>query len=881
MLHDSSAPVAFAPLRPTRVGGYGSILAARVLAMWNGGWDINVLVLLQADLHALGAAACEPRHARLGQVTAAIAALLQTALTQPRLPNEHEARHLASYAAALREVCAELAESEPVERMQRGNVARAERPPTGYWQRWHDAAPVAGNANAGKPYLVSVFPPKPHKGLAVTVPENQEPPNRGNVSKESSTVLAKRAYHLTEGGPIFCELGPRMEAEGAEMEILDSADELIELLGALPPELVIVDSAFIEDIERIGHAAQKVRDHVGSHLCLAMILERDELALRLRARRAGADALVVAPASVDDILRVLRAVAVPPAGDPYRILIVEDDRAQGVFAESVLRNAGMDARVVEDPLVVLDTLRTFKPDLILMDLYMPRCNGMELTTLIREQPEFLHTPIVFLSGESDQEVQFEVIDAGADDFLAKPVRPRHLIAAVQNRVQRARVLANRGHAPGDDRDARTGLHHRDILMLHLQDMIAAKKGSATGGAATGAPPKPGGLLFLEVEAAVQIRERHGLAALEQVLADVGHVLADKAPADGYAARLGDASFLVVDGAASLSTLEAGAARLRAELMQHAFTVDGKPLRLRISVGICPFAAVPADVGAVLNASERACRTARNTDRGIACYEPPKDAEREAQAGLEHSIRSAIDEAGFEFVYQPIVAVQGGEEAQFQCLLRLRDSDGKVHQAGAIVPVAERRGWIAEVDRWAVAEAIAVIARKQADNSKLRLFLTQSPLSLASPQYADWLRDQLVAAQIAAESLVIEIRMDEAIVHSATIGEFCRSLVHHGVSFCLSQFEAGLDAASLLEHLPLSFIKLGPRYLKAASAGAIKDELHNVVAKAHQLGIKVIGHRVEDPQAAATLWMIGIDFLQGNLVQQAGDALSFDFKSAVL
>src|SRR3546814_13068195 len=83
-----------------------------------------------------------------------------------------------------------------------------------------------------------------------------------------------------------------------------------------------------------------------------------------------------------------------------------------------------------------------------------------------------------------------------------------------------------------------------------------------------------------------------------------------------------------------------------------------------------------------------------------------------------------------------------------------------------------------------------------DLSSLRLFLTQSPVSLAAPQYAEWLRDQLLAARIAAESLVIEIRMDEAIVHSATIGEFCRSLVHHGVSFCLSQFEAGLDAASL-------------------------------------------------------------------------------------
>src|SRR3546814_17710346 len=85
-------------------------------------------------------------------------------------------------------------------------------------------------------------------------------------------------------------------------------------------------------------------------------------------------------------------------------------------------------------------------------------------------------------------------------------------------------------------------------------------------------------------------------------------------------------------------------------------------------------------------------------------------------------------------------------------------------------------------------------------------------------------------------------MDEAIVHSATIGEFCRSLVHHGVSVCLSRFEAGLDAASLMERLPLSYIKLGPRYLQAASGGKIKDELHDVIEQAHKRDIEVYGTR---------------------------------------
>ena len=58
-------------------------------------------------------------------------------------------------------------------------------------------------------------------------------------------------------------------------------------------------------------------------------------------------------------------------------------------------------------------------------------------------------------------------------------------------------------------------------------------------------------------------------------------------------------------------------------------------------------------------------------------------------------------------------------------------------------------------------------------------------------------------------------------------------------------------------------------------------MRTAIDRAHRLGLQVIGHRVEDPQAAATLWMGGIDFIQGNLVQQAAGDLDFDFHQAVL
>ena len=62
---------------------------------------------------------------------------------------------------------------------------------------------------------------------------------------------------------------------------------------------------------------------------------------------------------------------------------------------------------------------------------------------------------------------------------------------------------------------------------------------------------------------------------------------------------------------------------------------------------------------------------------------------------------------------------------------------------------------------------------------------------------------------------------------------------------------------------------------------LRDELRGIVERAHELGIPVIGQAVEDPQTAATLWTGGVDFLQGNLVQEPGQGLDYDFGGSVL
>jgi EAL domain-containing protein (putative c-di-GMP-specific phosphodiesterase class I) len=229
----------------------------------------------------------------------------------------------------------------------------------------------------------------------------------------------------------------------------------------------------------------------------------------------------------------------------------------------------------------------------------------------------------------------------------------------------------------------------------------------------------------------------------------------------------------------------------------------------------------------------------------------------------------------------VVAVAGGEDAQFQALLRMRDADGTLMQAGVLVPAAEAAGLMPEIDRWVLAQAIERLHRRHEAQRGLRLFVTQSSRSLADESHAQWLLQQLASQEIADGSLVIDLRLDDALVHPDMLLKFCDTLRPAGVQFCLSQFLHGFEADAVLQQLPLRYMRLSPRYAGARADPALSERLRGVIDNAHRLGLLVIGPQVEEPQGAATLWMSGIDLIQGNLVQQADGNLDFDFTHAVL
>jgi PAS domain S-box-containing protein len=161
---------------------------------------------------------------------------------------------------------------------------------------------------------------------------------------------------------------------------------------------------------------------------------------RLRTVRAGATGYFPQPVDMHALTALLDHVTSPEPARPYRVLLVEDDEALAAFYAGVLQTAGMQTRIVTEPSQVMAPLIEFQPDLITCDIHMPQCNGIELAALIRQQPEFVRIPIVFLSGETSLDKQAQALSKGGDDFINKPVTPAALVSAAQSRARRYRDL---------------------------------------------------------------------------------------------------------------------------------------------------------------------------------------------------------------------------------------------------------------------------------------------------------------------------------------------------------------------------------------------------------------------------------------------------------
>lgn len=891
MLRAEEAPVnaehkqAFLKFLPKRLETLGK--RGRRLLM--GGWDINALNVLFQEIQTLAGSAGRYGLVDVTELLFAMELNLAPNIEQVTLPDaacaETFSQQLGQLGRFISKDTSELSSRQAANTRAaavKSHVPLLVTPPANYWQRWTSAQiDVPTIAEPPKPAAASMPEPaltEPPMRAAVTtfVPPARAETKPAEPARPAPTPAADRSvYHLSDGNPLAKEIDKRLQQGRLPLESVEDAEELIEVIGALTPAMVIVDAAFIEAIDRIGDTLRLARARSSQKISFVVFTESNDIATRLRAMRAGVDAFIVLPASANDAYARIQELIDNDATQPFRVLIIEDDRSQALFAESILRKAGMETRAVMDPLSALEELQPFNPELILIDLYMPGCDGLELTTLIREREGFHQVPIVFLSGEHDEEKRFDALSVGGDDYLEKPIRPKHLISAVTNRVRRARGTAKRQPvAVNVKREDEHGLSERSFVIEKLTELVSAEDSRQL----------LGGVMFVLVEGATGIRDKLGLTGFDELMRQVSALLAGLFQGRDYLARYGDTTFFALIHDQDEDEMLAAATKIRQTVDKHIFEVGDRSTNVALSVGIASFHQNFGEASAMLNAAERACALARkNPDQRVALFQTTvtKTGGSE-EAEVAELLREAIRNDHLQLLFQPIASLRGAGEEQFQAFARLRADGGRMYSAGVIVPMAERNGLIHGLDRWTLTRCLMVIADRARDNHPVRLFAHQSIDCINDPQRPAWLKAQVEARQVNPANLVLELKTSDSAARVRQVTAFAEAMRTIGVKLCLNTFESTMSNFQLLQHVPVEFIKLSHKYTSPeGQTPAIRAELRQTITHVRERGIRIIAPQVEDAQCAAALWSTGVDYIQGDFVQQATQSLDFDFAAAAI
>jgi len=130
-----------------------------------------------------------------------------------------------------------------------------------------------------------------------------------------------------------------------------------------------------------------------------------------------------------------------------KVLIVEDEKEIQDLLAHYLRKEGFAPILAADGEAALSAARREKPDLILLDILLPKADGLEVLRTVRSDADLARTPVVMLTAKGDETDRVIGLELGADDYIPKPFSPREVVARIKAILRRSRGAPGEAEAP--------------------------------------------------------------------------------------------------------------------------------------------------------------------------------------------------------------------------------------------------------------------------------------------------------------------------------------------------------------------------------------------------------------------------------------------------
>lgn len=386
------------------------------------------------------------------------------------------------------------------------------------------------------------------------------------------------------------------EARSLGVDVISSqnATEARGLVGSAMDAVVLdlsLDGAGIALLEELHKARPK--------LPVVVISTGDEFQDRVDAARFGGRGFLQKPVRPAQILDLLRDSLAVSRDELPTIVAVDDDPDLLSLIEALLTPIG--ARVVrcDDPFRALNYLVEHAPDLVMLDVDMPGLNGIELCRVLRNDPRWTAVPILFLTARTEPQNVMRIFEAGADDFVAKPLLGPELVARVRNRLERTRMLRLAA-----DVDSLTGVatRRRGIEVLERFFRLAQRQ------------RQPISVAVIDLDHFKAVNDRFGHLVGDLVLRRVAGILSACFRGEDIVARWGGEEFLVAMYSMPLASAARRLEQALEKLREEKFEAAGATLRVTFSAGVAEFPRDGSDWTAMYRVADDALVRAKNAGR---------------------------------------------------------------------------------------------------------------------------------------------------------------------------------------------------------------------------------------------------------------------------
>lgn len=294
------------------------------------------------------------------------------------------------------------------------------------------------------------------------------------------------------------------------------------------PDAAVLDINFAE---AEGESLDLLADLTGREppVPVLVLTASEALVDRVEVSRRGGNAFVQRTRPASEVIDAVREQIERAGPTQGKILAVDDDPVILEAVAALLGPVGFEVISLEDPNRFWEQLKTATPDLLLLDLDMPLVSGLDLCRSVRADPQFGQLPIVFLSAYSDASEVRAMFEAGADDYVSKPIIGPELSMRVGNRLDRVRVYRDLA-----EKDHLTGVGSRRASSTRLEDLLARADRLA----------QPLSLSRIDLDRFARFNQNLGEATGDSALRGLGELLAETFRGDDVVCRWGNDEFVV-------------------------------------------------------------------------------------------------------------------------------------------------------------------------------------------------------------------------------------------------------------------------------------------------------------------------------------------------